>query len=267
MSDILTHIHSYKKEEVRHAIKATPPDRLAVAAKNAPPARGFVKALRTRAKAHHYAIIAEIKKASPSKGDIVDHCDASALARIAKDYAYGGATCLSVLTDTPSFKGHGQDLRIARDACDLPVLRKDFMVDPYQIMESRALGADCVLVILAMVADGLAGELLAESEKWGMDCLVEVHNEKELARALALQPHSRLLGINNRNLANFTTDITTTQKLAPLVPDSYFIVSESGFAQRQDIKQAQSFGAQGFLIGETLMRQKNKRAAVQNLLP
>ena len=222
--------------------------------------RGFTDALR-RASARGYGLIAEIKKASPSQGLIRADFDPAALAVA---YERAGAACLSVLTDTPSFQGDDSFLQLARSATELPVLRKDFLFDPWQVAESRALGADCILIILAAVSDSQASELETAAAQWGMAALIEVHTAEEVERAKRLS--SPLLGINNRNLATFETDVDTTRNLLRGVPVDRLIVSESGLATRQDLAQLARYGVRCFLIGETLMREHNVELATRELL-
>jgi indole-3-glycerol phosphate synthase len=223
MSDVLTRIIAGKREEVARAQQAKPWGLVERAAAEATPPRGFLAALEHAAQAGRFGLIAEIKKASPSAGLIRPDFDPPALARA---YAQGGATCLSVLTDGPDFRGEAAHLIAARDACKLPVLRKDFIIDPYQVLEARGMGADCILLIMAALSDSQARELEATAHGRGLDVLVEVHNREELERALRLR--TRLIGINNRDLKTLKTDIATTEQLAALVPKEKRLVSESG---------------------------------------
>jgi indole-3-glycerol phosphate synthase len=223
--------------------------------------RGFRARLLEKQSGGQFALIAEIKKASPSKGIIREDLNPEALARA---YEQGGATCLSVLTDTPSFQGRLESLQIACEATRLPILRKDFMLDPYQVAEARAFGADCILVILAMVDDAIARALMEESKAYGMDTLVEVHDEPELQRALALG--AKMIGVNNRDLKTFQTDLNVTLSLAPKIPDDVLIVAESGLSTRADLECLAAAGVTTFLIGETLMRQTDVAAATRALI-
>lgn len=259
MSDILAKIAAYKREEVASR-KAAGRD-MEAAAKAAPSVRGFARALAEAARPGRPALIAEIKKASPSKGLIRADFDPPALARA---YAAGGATCLSVLTDGPSFQGDDAYLAAARAACPLPAIRKDFLVDPWQVAESRALGADAILVILAMVDDSTAAALMAEAARFDMDALVEVHDEAEMTRAGHLG--ATLVGVNNRDLRTFVVDLAVTERLAPLKPGNALLVGESGLFTPADAARISAAGASAMLVGESLMRQPDVTAATRALL-
>lgn len=257
MSDILERIAAYKREEV--ATRKTERPTVATNAVSSP--RGFRAALERSHAPGRLALIAEIKKASPSKGLIRADFDPPALARAYED---GGAACLSVLTDTPSFQGADAFLTAAREATGLPCLRKEFLIDPWQVAESRALGADAILVILAMVDDGLAAELMAQARALGMDALVEVHDAAEMARAASLG--ADLIGVNNRDLRTFVTDLAVTERLAAAAPAGALLVTESGIFTAADVERLERCGARAMLVGESLMRQADVAAATRALL-
>ena len=260
MSDVLTRICATTAEEVARRKRETSLDALEARARAQTAPRGFARALGDGAARDGFGLIAEIKKASPSKGLIRSDFDPPWIARAYRD---GGASCLSVLTDGPYFQGADADLEAARAAVELPVLRKDFMLEPYQIVESRALGADCVLLILAALSDAQAAELDAAAQAHGMDVLVEVHGEKELDRALRLD--SPLIGVNNRNLKTLDVDLETSRRLGPRVPADRVMVCESGLSVREDLLGMTGYGARAFLIGESLMRQPNVQQATAAL--
>ena len=261
MADILDQIAAYKRVEVAERKGSTGSRSIEALAAAALPPRGFREALRRGHRPGRLALIAEIKKASPSKGLIRADFDPPALARA---YEAGGANCLSVLTDTPSFMGEDRFLTQARDACALPCLRKEFLVDPWQVAESRALGADAILVILAMVDDSLAADLMAQARRFGMDVLVETHDEGELERAGHLG--ADLIGVNNRNLRTFETDLSITERLASLTPRNALLVTESGLYGPVDAARLERSGAKAMLVGESLMRQSDVTKATRLLL-
>ncbi len=261
MRDILTVVKGYKLDEIAAAKRACPQTRLEAEVRQMPPPRGFVAALERRIDQGGVAVIAEIKARSPSKGVIRPNFSPAAHAAA---YAAGGAACLSVLTDQPSFGGSREDLQVARASTSLPVLRKDFMFDSYQVFEARAWGADAILVILAAVEDALATDLVDTAMALDLDVLVEVHDEAELERALRLQ--SPLIGINNRDLKNFHTDLATTERLVPAVPPGHVVVSESGVSSAADVSRLGLAGVRAFLVGESLMRAADIEAATRALL-
>ena len=261
MSDILSRIEAYKREEIAAAKALKPWNEVVAEAHDAPPVRRFLSALKKKRAEHKYALIAEVKKASPSKGLIRSDFDPPALARA---YEAGGAACLSILTDGPSFQGDDSYLVAARAAVALPCLRKDFLVDPWQVAESRALGADCILIILSMVDDSLAADLLSEARRFGMDALIETHDEAEMARAAALG--GELIGVNNRSLRTFEVDLSTTARMAHLAPPNALMVAESGIFTPADVAAVADAGATAILVGESLMRQGDVEAATRALL-
>lgn len=261
MTDILNRIAAYKREEVAerrsHITASELADRIAQA--SAP--RGFAAALVKNKRPGSLSLIAEIKKASPSKGLIREDFDPPMLARA---YEAGGASCLSILTDAPSFRGHESHFQAAREAVSLPCIRKEFLVDPWQVGESRALGADAVLVIMAIADDVLAADLITEAHAHGMDALVEVHDADEMHRALKLS--SKLIGINNRNLRTFEVDLATTEALAGLVGPEHILVAESGIFTPDDVTRLAAAGAKAMLVGESLMRQEDVTEATKKIL-
>lgn len=261
MSDVLDRICAEKRAHVARAKATVSEAALFADLATAPPLRPFAAALEQHLAGGRYGLIAEIKKASPSAGLIRPDFDPAILALA---YQAGGASCLSVLTDIPYFQGSDRDLRTARQAVVLPVLRKDFILDPYQILESRLIGADCILLILAALSDRLAEELAAAAAELGLDVLAEVHDAAELDRALRLGV--RLIGINNRNLKSLTVDLKITEQLSPLVPSDRIVVAESGIRGPDDLDRLAAAGARAFLVGETLMRQADVTAATRNLL-
>lgn len=261
MTSVLDRICADKREAVRQAKARQPLTTLVAAAAAAEPCRGFDRALTQRLAASDVALITELKRASPSRGLIRADFDPDAIARA---YVAAGATCLSVLTEAKYFQGSGEYLRSVRQAVTVPLLCKDFFLDPYQVFEARLLGADCILLIMAALDDVAAVEMAAVAAELGLDVLVEVHDEAELERAVRLG--ARLIGINNRNLATLTVDLDVTRRLAPRVPDDRLIVGESGIERREDLLRLGEVGVRVFLVGESLMRQADVATAVRRLL-
>ena len=260
MSDILSEIVAHKRTEVAARKHARPLAEVEQAARAASPTRGFYHALMSKVQAGQAGVIAECKKASPSKGVIREHYDPAA---IAASYERGGAACLSVLTDERYFQGGDAHLVAARGACRLPVIRKDFMIDPYQVIEARALGADCILLIAACLDDVLMGELARTAQEWGLDILTEVHSRTELERAIVLR--TPMIGINNRDLKRFVTDIEITIGLLKDIPSDRLVVTESGINHREDVARLRGHAVNAFLVGEAFMRAEDPGAKLREL--
>ncbi|NQX80081.1 MAG: indole-3-glycerol phosphate synthase TrpC [Hyphomicrobiaceae bacterium] len=261
MNDILKKITSYKRAEVAAAKAQLSLAKLEEHARTQTPVRSFANAITRKLSSGKFALIAEIKKASPSKGVIRQDFNPATLAQA---YEVGGACCLSVLTDRPSFQGSPEFLSVARETTNLPILRKDFIIETYQVTQARAWGADCILIIMAQVDNVLASELITVAREWEMDTILEVHDEKELDRALNLE--SCIIGINNRDLRTFRTNLSTTDILAPLVTKGRIVVSESGIKNNSDLQRLARKGVRTFLVGESLMRQSDVMSATQLLL-